>query len=100
MSEHQNQPLPTSSSVPSRLLGGERRAIRFCVTGAKTVEFYGLDKARLHAWALALEGHSAQISKVVYDTIPSPPARISSTVIEEWDERSAFILLNADLKRQ
>ena len=95
---------PRCSGAPSGLLGTERRTIRFAVTASaagafETAEFFGLDKARLYAWAMALEGHTAQISKQVYDTIPSPFRRLGSTVVETWDERSAFLILNAALRR-
>ena len=93
-----------SSAATSCLLGRERRTLRYTVSSslegggsAGSAEFLGLDRARLHAWALALEGHSARISKLVYDTTPSPPLPLGSAVVEDWDERSAFILLNASL---
>lgn len=89
-----------SASAPSRLAGSERRTIRFsaAIDGGKPVEFYGLDRARLHAWALALGGKSVHISKQVYDTLQLPPTPLGSAVIETWDERSTFLILNADLK--
>jgi hypothetical protein len=95
---------PRCSGAPSGLLGTERRTIRFTVSvcgssAFQSAEFYGLDKARLYAWAQALDGHTAQIAKQVYDTIQSPPKALGSTVVETWDERSTFLILNATLRR-
>jgi hypothetical protein len=90
------------NSATSGLLGNERRTIRFAVSAegapSESAEFFGLDKARLHAWALALNGRNSTISKVVYDTFWSPPVEKASIVVERWDERSAFQVLNAELK--
>jgi hypothetical protein len=92
---------PKSSGAPSGLhVGTERRSIRFTVSGnGKVTEFYALDRARLYAWALALDGHTVQISKQVYDTIYMPARRLGSAVIETWDERSTFLILNAAFRR-
>jgi hypothetical protein len=64
----------------------------------KSVEFYALDRARLHAWALTLDGNSVEITKLLYDITQVPAKALGSAVIERWDERSAFIFLNAPLK--
>jgi hypothetical protein len=91
------------SGAPSGLLGSDRRTIRFIVSPAEgsafqSAEFYGLDRARLHAWALALDGHSSQIIKQLYETLHEPPRALGSAVVERWDERSTFLVLNAALR--
>lgn len=100
MSQEQTQPIP--SGAASGLDGRDRKTIRYAVSGGgvKREEFYGLDKARLHAWGLALEGHSVEIAKIVYDTMFSPMVQKGSAVLEAWDERSTFVLLNAELTKR
>jgi hypothetical protein len=101
-----SQPQTPFSARSGLDVSSERRTVRYIVeapgevSALKPAQFFALDRARLHAWSLALDGHSVRITKAVYDTLQSPMAQMGSAVIEEWDERSAFVLLNAELTKR